>query len=186
MGHDKRLLPWDIGNSGCPISLLQAVVDSLRAATDEVIVVANDEPEVEGARVVPDTSPGAGSLGGILSGIEAARHNCVFVAAADMPFLQPDLVRDLIKRLHAHDAVVPMIAGRPEPLHTVYGRAVAGAARRQIGTGELKIVGALAGLDVVWVDEQTLRQIDPNLQSFRNVNTPAEYDQARADASGAD
>ena len=86
MGRDKRLLPWDGDDGGRQISLLQAAVDALGTATDEVIVVANDEPAVAGARVVPDVMPGAGSLGGILSGVEAAKHACVFVAAADMPF----------------------------------------------------------------------------------------------------
>ena len=75
-----------------------------------------------------------------------------------------------------------MVGGRPEPLHAVYGLAVASTARRQIEIGELKIAGALQGLDVVWVDEPQLREIDPDLQSFRNVNTPEEYEQVRADA----
>ncbi len=182
MGRDKRLLRWDADDGGRQTSLLQAAVDALSATTDEVIVVANDEPAVAGARVVPDVIPGAGSLGGILSGVEAARHACVFVAAVDMPFLQRELVRDLIGRLQAHDAVVPVVGGRPEPLHAVYGPAVARTARRQIVIGELKIAGALQGLDVVWVGEPQLREIDPDLQSFRNVNTPEEYEQARAEA----
>ena len=161
---------------------MQAVIDTLAAVADDVIVVANDGPDVHGARVVPDAIPGSGSLGGILSGVEAARHNRVFVAAADMPFLNLTLVRDLLGRLEGRDAVVPIVGGRPEPLHAVYGPAVAMAARRQIARGQLKIALAFEGLHVVWVPEADLRRLDPDLRSFRNVNTPEDYEGARRDA----
>ena len=161
MGRDKRLLPWGVDADGRPLTLLQSVIDSLAAVADDVIVVANDQPVVAGARVVPDAIPGAGSLGGILSGVEAARHDRVFVAAADMPFLHAALVRDLLDRLEGHDAVVPVVDGRPEPLHAVYGRAVAPAARSQIERGQLKIAMAFRGLDVLWVPEADLRRLDP-------------------------
>ena len=182
MGRDKRMLPWGTDADGRPRTLLQSVVDTLAHVADDVIVVANDRPDVERARVVPDAIPGSGSLGGILSGIEAARHERVFVAAADMPFLNVALVRDLLGRLEGHDAVVPIVGGRPEPLHAVYGPAVATAARRQIARGQLKIALAFEGLDVVRVPEAELRALDPDLRSFRNVNTPEDYAGARRDA----
>lgn len=182
MGRDKRLLPWGTDADGRPRTLLQSVIDTLAAVTDDVIVVANDQPDIRGARVVPDAIPGSGSLGGILSGIEAARHERVFVAAADMPFLNLALVRDLLDRLGGHNAVVPVIGGRPEPLHAVYGPAVATAARRQIAQGQLKIARAFEGLDVVRVPEAELRALDPELRSFRNVNTPEDYAGAQRDA----
>lgn len=182
MGRDKRQLPWGTDADGRPRTLLQSVVDMLGAVADDVIVVANDRPNVERARVVPDAIPGSGSLGGILSGIEAARHERVFVAAADMPFLNATLVRDLLGQLEGHDAVVPVIGNRPEPLHAVYGPAVAKAARTQIARGQLKIALAFEGLDIVWVPEADLRRLDPDLRSFRNVNTPEDYAGARRDA----
>lgn len=182
MGRDKRLLPWGTDADGRPRTLLQSVVDRLAAVADDVIVVANDQPKVRGARIVPDAIPGSSSLGGILSSIEAARHERVFVAAADMPFLNVALVRDLLGRLEGHDAVVPIVGSRPEPLHAVYGPAVAIAARRQIARGQLKIALAFEGLDIVRVPEAELRQLDPDLRSFRNVNTPEDYAGARRDA----
>lgn len=182
MGRDKRTLEWSQDTQGRPISIMAAVILALRAITEEVIVVANDQPHVDGARVVPDLIPGAGSLGGIFSGIQTARHDHVFVTAADMPFLNRRLIRALIRRMGGHDAVVPIINNRPEPLHAVYGRAVAEAARGQIEKGNLKISHALHGLSVEWVEEEELRKLDPRLQSFRNLNTPREYQCARIEA----
>ena len=182
MGRDKRLLPWGSDADGQPRTLLQSVIDTLTAVADDVIVVANDQPDIRGACVVPDAIPGSGSLGGILSGVEAARYDRVFVAAADMPFLHAGLVRDLLDRLEGHEAVVPVVGGRPEPLHAVYSRAVASAARTQIERGQLKIALAFRELDVLWVPEADLRPFDPELRSFRNVNTPEDYAGAQRDA----
>ena len=58
---------------------------------------------------------------------------------------------------------------------------MASAARTQIERGQLKIALAFRGLDVLWVPEAELRQLDPGLRSFRNVNTPEDYASAQRD-----
>ncbi len=184
MGRDKRLLPWDTDSDGRERSLLQSIAARLAEVSSDVIVVANDEPDVSGARIVRDAFPGAGSLGGIYSGVVAADHGLTFVAGADMPFLDLGLVRHLVDRLGTADAVVPIISGRPEPLHAVYGRSVLGPAKTLIEAGRLKIAGLFEDRAIVWVHENELRAIDPELASFRNLNTPADYEKARADLAG--
>ncbi|MBM4438648.1 MAG: NTP transferase domain-containing protein, partial [Actinobacteria bacterium] len=72
MGRDKRLLPWDRDAGGRPRTLLRSIVERLSAIASEVVVVANDRPDAGPATLVPDLYPGAGSLGGIFSGITAA------------------------------------------------------------------------------------------------------------------
>jgi len=104
------------------------------------------------------------------------------VAAADMRLVNGGGRRDVLGGVGGRDAVVPIVGSRREPLHAVYGPAVAIAARRQIGRGQLKIALACEGLDVVRVPEAELRELDPGLRSFRNVNTPEDYAGARRDA----
>ncbi len=181
MGRDKRLLPWDTDNDGRDRSLLQAVTARLAGISTDVIVVTNDEPAVRGTRIVRDAFPGAGSLGGIYSGVLAANHERSFVAGADMPFLDLALVRHLVDRLGKADAVVPIVSGRPEPLHAVYRRSVLGGAKALIKAGRFKIAELFEGRAIAWVHETELRAIDPKLASFRNLNTPADYDRARID-----
>ena len=71
-------------------------------------------------RTVPDVYPDSGSLGGIYSGLAAAGR-WSFAIAADMPFLNLALVRHMLSLPREWDALVPVIAGRPEPLHALYG-----------------------------------------------------------------
>ena len=87
MGRDKRALPWIPRPDGSLQTVLQHVVASLSNQISDVVLVANDDPDIRDVRVVGDMYPNAGSLGGIYSGLKAANHELAFVAAADMPFL---------------------------------------------------------------------------------------------------
>src|SRR5439155_9390766 len=90
MGQDKAWIELD----GEP--LIKRVANVLAEVADEVIVVAND-PRYEslGLRVVRDRYPQGGALGGIATGVGAADHDTVLVAACDMPFLSADVWRML-------------------------------------------------------------------------------------------
>jgi len=180
MGRDKRALPWIPTPGGSPQTLLGHVVATVSRLTDDIVLVANDDPEVTGARVVGDLYPRSGSLGGIYSGVAAAARDLAFVAAADMPFLNPMLILDLARRASRVDAVVPVIGGRPEPLHTVYRKTVLAPARRQIDRRELKIALVFNAVSTVRVPEADLRMLDQDLRSFWNLNTPEEYQRALA------
>ncbi len=178
MGRDKRALPWAPAADGSPQTLLGHVVATVSRLTDDVVLVANDDPGVTGARVVGDLYPRSGSLGGIYSGLAAAAHDLAFVAAADMPFLSPPLILDLVGQASRADAVVPVTGGRPEPLHAVYRKTVLAPARRQIERRELKIALVFNGMSTVEVPEAEVRRLDPDLRSFWNLNTPEEYQRA--------
>ena len=180
MGRDKRALPWVTTPGGSPQTVLGHVVATVSRLTEDIVLVANDDPGVTGARVVGDLYPRSGSLGGIYSGLAAAAHDLAFVAAADMPFLNPTLILDLVGQASRVDAVVPVTGGRPEPLHAVYRKAVLAPARRQIERRELKIALVFDAVSTVRVPEADLRMLDQDLRSFWNLNTPEEYQRALA------
>ena len=90
MGGDKRALPWIPRPDGSPQTVLQHVVTSLSNQISDIVLVANDDPDVRDVRIVSDMYPNAGSLGGIYSGLKAANHELAFVAAADMTILNLD------------------------------------------------------------------------------------------------
>ena len=136
-------------------------------------MVANDRVfAVAGSRLVPDAYPGAASLGGIYSAIAAARHRRVLVVGCDMPFLSTRLLAHLVGLSADFDVVAPRIEGRPEPLHAVYSLACLAAIRPRVEAGRLKIIAFYEDVRVRYVDEAELRGIDPELRSFRNVNSP--------------
>ena len=128
-------------------------------------MVANDDVfTVAGYRREADRFPGAASLGGICTAIAAAQHGRVLVVGCDMPFLDVDLLSELIAM--DGDAVVPRVDGFPEPLHAVYSKACLGPIEKRIKAGELKIRGFFSDVQVRYVD------LDPGHPSFQNVNTP--------------
>ena len=184
MGRDKRALPWVPAADGSPQTLLGHVVATVSRLTDDVVLVANDDPGVAGVRVVGDLYPRSGSLGGIYSGLAAAAHDLAFIAAADMPFLNPMLIRDLVGRASRADAVVPLTDGRPEPLHAVYRKSLLNPARQRIERRELKVAPVFDAVSTVWMPEHELRRLDPDLYSFWNLNTPDDYTRALALARG--
>jgi molybdopterin-guanine dinucleotide biosynthesis protein A len=103
MGRDKALIEFE----GAP--LIARVFERVKPLCTEVIIVANDAAEYArfGLPVVGDVYPGKGSLGGIFSGLQAAREQFALVVASDMPFLNAALLSHLISLAPHFDVVIP-------------------------------------------------------------------------------
>ncbi len=174
MGQDKAWL--DLGD-GRPI--VRRVIDVLSEVADEVLIVANDPRYLTlGPRVVPDRFPDGGALGGIATGVGAARHPTVLVVACDMPFLRADLWRLLLAYAGEADVVIPRVAGEYETLHAVYAKACLPAMERALGSGRMRVISFFDDVRVRPVEEAELRAVDPDLASLTNLNTPAEFEAA--------
>lgn len=173
MGRDKAWIELD----GVP--LVRRVRDVLAQVADEVIVVANDPRYASlGLRVVPDRYPDGGALGGIATGVAAATHDAVLVAACDMPFLSAGLWRLLLAR-HAGargeaDVVIPRVGGEYETMHALYAKACVPHMDRALVDGKMRVIAFFEQVRVLAVDEPELRTVDPTLRAFTNVNTPEE------------
>lgn len=175
MGQDKAWL--DLGD-GRPI--VRRVVDVLREVADEVFIVANDERFASlGLRVVPDRYPDGGVLGGIATGVAAAAHDRVLVAACDMPFLSPAVFRLLVARSGGAEAVIPVVGADQEALHALYTKACLPAMERALASGRRRVISFFGDVRLRVVEEAELRAVDPELRSFTNLNTPEELAAAR-------
>ena len=100
--------------------IIERVLDALRAAIDDVLVVTNT-PELYAFLRLPmiaDVYPDHGSLGGIYSGLKAAAGQAAFTVACDMPFLHPDVVGLVTRRAGEGDVVIPRVGGQLETMHT--------------------------------------------------------------------
>ncbi|MFP4056685.1 MAG: molybdenum cofactor guanylyltransferase [Candidatus Brocadiia bacterium] len=125
-------------------SLLERTLDVLAGLFDEVLVVGRPgacPPHPALSQTLADAVPGAGPLGGIVTGLGAMAAPYGFVVACDMPCLDPAVVRrqlEVLRRSPA-DAVVPCWDGYWEPLHALYARACLPPARRRLGAGDRRI-----------------------------------------------
>lgn len=180
LGRDKAV--ENVG--GQP--LIQRVIQRLSQVTAEIIMVVADQtqadrfPMEQGQRVTQDLYPGKGSLGGIFSGLTAARQEWSLVVACDMPFLNLELLRHLISQREGFDAVVPVLEGRPEPTHALYSKACLLPMEQRLKTDDLKISRFYDQVRVDYVAEEEIASLDPEFLSFFNVNSPPDLDRALA------
>lgn len=139
--------------------------------------------------VTVDVYRGYGPLAGIHAGLLMARAPHAFVAACDMPFLDPDVIRFLVNRLGPDpeagpDAIVPWWEGDVEPLHAVYAVRCAALMQRCLERGEHSIRAFLSGVRVDYVPEEVLARFPGAARSFTNVNTPSELERVGRQVSG--
>jgi molybdopterin-guanine dinucleotide biosynthesis protein A len=177
MGQDKRLLA--VGDE----TLFARSLAVLRSIFQRVlIVIAQDSPPIEtDAIVVRDLIPECGSLGGLYTGLKEAHTEWVFAAACDMPFLDLATISRFVALKGEGDVVMAKLKHGLQPMHALYHRNCLPIMERLIRANELKI-HALAGhpaLRVRLVLSEELRLLDPDANSFYNVNTPDELEAAR-------
>jgi molybdopterin-guanine dinucleotide biosynthesis protein A len=173
LGRDKSLL--ELGGE----PLLARTVQRLGALGDDLVVVTNNAARYESlslaARLVPDEEPGMGSLMGVYSGLQAARHPYTLVVACDMPFLSLPLLCYMVSLAPSHDVVIPRLGSLLEPLHAIYGKACVPFMKELLDRGERKITAFLHRVRVRFVDEAELDRFDPDRRSFVNVNTAEDW-----------
>jgi len=178
LGRDKAVEP--IG--GQP--LIQRVIQRVEQVCQEIAVVVANQDRAAGLplepqhQVVLDRYAGAGSLGGIFSGLDAAINQWTLVVACDMPFLNLSLLRHMLALREDADAVVPMIEGRPEPTHALYSKACLPFIEPRLIAGDLKISGFYDQVRVRYLPEEEVAALDPEFLSFFNVNTPEDLERA--------
>jgi molybdopterin-guanine dinucleotide biosynthesis protein A len=154
--------------------IVARTVRVFRALFPQVIVSTN-RPErfaAFGVETVADRFPGAGPLAGIHAAMLASRYPHVFVAACDMPGLDPDVIRVVVERIGTADAVVPRWEGDVEPLHAVYALRALPAVEAALESGRNAMRDFLGTVQVEWVDEAELRALRGAAASLTNVNTP--------------
>jgi molybdopterin-guanine dinucleotide biosynthesis protein A len=185
MGRDKRFL--ELGGQ----TLLQRALSVLRELFPEVLLaLAEPLPQStgQGCRVVIDRIPNCATLGGLYTGLASASHPRIFAVGCDMPFLNPDVVRRLSGLDVQADVVMPKLATGLQPMHAVYSKACLPHVERMARARQFKVqaLTEVSGLTVKLVPEQDFLDVDPQLLSFFNINTPADLEFARKLLAGPD
>lgn len=175
MGIPKAWLP--MGGE----TVLQHLVHLLTEEVTQVVVVASPEqslPSLDSAvQITHDRNPDRGPLEGLAAGLSSLSEvkQCAMVVACDVPLLKAAFVQHLISSLGTHDAVVPFVGGKPHPLVAVYRTSVLAKVERQLSFGHLSMREFLAEIDVRYADEPEFLEVDPQLQSLRNINRPEDF-----------
>jgi len=173
MGQDKGLVSF----LGKP--LITRVLERVASLADEIVVTTNRPEAYQFLELplFPDRIPGRGALGGLYTALSAASQPLVLVIACDMPFVNPDLLaveRDLLLETQS-DAVVPHIGDGVEPFHAVYRReACLPHIQAAIQADKWRADAWFSQAKITLIRKDQILEVDPQMLSFLNVNTPEE------------
>jgi molybdopterin-guanine dinucleotide biosynthesis protein A len=182
MGRPKAWLPF--GRE----ALLQRVVRILSGVVDPIVVVAAPDQEVpplpSAVAIVRDEERGRGPLQGLAAGLAAlnGQADAAYLSGCDVPFLQAGLVRRLADLLGSDAISVPRVGDYHHPLAAVYRLDVVDAVHRLLTADRLRPLFLFEEMPTRVVTAEELIDVDPTLQSFRNLNTPEDYEVALRDA----
>ena len=190
MGTPKASLEWH-GST-----LLRRTASIVARATGGPVVVVRAPgqelpPLPGGILVADDPQDGKGPMQGIATGLAAlrGRADIAFVSSTDMPFLHPAFTRRVLSVLGENegtDVALPVARGFRQPLAAAYRVSLAAAAGRLVAEDRLRLAFLFDECAVAQLDGEALRKdpvlaaLDPDLDSVVNVNTPADYQAARA------
>jgi molybdopterin-guanine dinucleotide biosynthesis protein A len=190
MGTSKAALEWH-GST-----LLRRTAGILARVTNGPVVVVRapgqDLPHLpEGTLIAVDPREGKGPAQGIAAGLAAlrGRADIAFICSTDMPFLHPAFARRVLRVLEdseTTDVALPLARGFRQPLAAAYRVSLAERAERLVAEDQLRPAFLFGQCTVEMLDDAALKQdpvlaaLDPDLDSVVNVNTPADYQAARA------
>ncbi len=152
----------------------------LKKIFPDVLVVCNKRIEPRMKELIPE-SPiifedlNIGPLGGILEGMKNLSSKYVFVTGCDMPFLNQAVIEFLCSEAEK-DGVVPLNSENlPEPLHAVYRREKVLELEDLCLSGG-KVTNLIDGMDVKLIPAAKIKEYDPNLMTFKNINNPEDLE----------
>jgi molybdopterin-guanine dinucleotide biosynthesis protein A len=182
MGTSKALLPFG------PETMLQRVVRLLGGVVSPVVVVVATDARTDADRVyglpddiifATDEREGRGPLEGLRAGLKALPEaiDRAYVTSCDVPLLVPGFVGEMLGLAEGYDAAVMEIDGFPHPLSAVYGRTTLPHIEELLAHDRLRPVFLYERVKTRKVRPDEITS-DPTLQTLRNLNTPADYQEA--------
>lgn len=170
-------------------TMLKRTVDLLSAVcgSENVNVVASAKKYAEASvPVIEDRWPGEGPLGGILTALLEMRdkgfeNGWSLIVSCDMPFLTKEFLNFLADyaRRSEVQVVVPGSAGGLEPLCACWNSASAERLRKIFDSGTRRVSQAMKQLPMEVLDEAQWKRFDNGQRLFWNMNTPADFVEAR-------
>ena len=169
--------------------LIRHVTDAIDLLVDEVVVVTNSRERIlkysqvmaADVQFVVDVCKARSPLIGALTGFGSAHGKYSLLLPFDTPFVSQEVVSLLFELCQGKVAVIPRWPnGYIEPLHAVYQTKLAlEAAEDAMTEGKLKLRALIEKLQGVrYISTIAIQQLDPELLTFFNINTPADLNKA--------
>ncbi len=184
MGRDKALLPMP---GAVSLTFVEYLASLLATICTQILLVARDQESGKEYlalsdrrlwQIVYDQIPGQGPLMGLYSGLLAASAEYALVLAVDLPCVQPALLAHLAAFPRSAELLIPYINSVPQVLLARYPRAVLPVIVDCLQQNRRDPRALLASAPVHYLLEDEIRLFDPDLRSFRNINTLLDFQTA--------
>jgi molybdopterin-guanine dinucleotide biosynthesis protein A len=175
MGMPKLALPFG------PEVMLERIIRLVGEVCAPIVVVAAPEQELPrlrgGVTVARDKREGRGPLEGLSAGLLAlpADVETAYATSCDVPLLVPAFVRRMFELLGDHAAAVPVSGGFHHPLAAVYRSSVLGVVDELLAAERMRPAFLFDAVPTRRVSEAELREVDPELNTLKNLNRPEDY-----------
>ena len=175
MGVNKAFL--QIGQR----TIIERTAELFNQLFEQVILVTNDPLDYShlNLEIAVDLFPKGGALIGIYTGLFYASHSPCFIAACDMPFLNPAVIDYLVNAGKNYEVVIPALDDGYHPLHALYSKRCITQIERLIGENDFKITDFFSKVRVREIIPAEVRPLNPVMDSFLNINTPEDLEEVR-------
>ncbi|MCI2430516.1 molybdenum cofactor guanylyltransferase [Candidatus Acetothermia bacterium] len=181
MGQDKALLPWH-GRT-----LIEDLVVRLKELSDDLLVITGEKIRYRDLLRVPifaDEIVDQGPIGGLYTGLKRARHEYSLVVACDMPLVGPALVKLLSQEIDEKVwAIVPEVRGHRVPTLAIYHKSSLSVIEQLLSLGRTSLQALLDSVSLKVIPEERLRECDPQLRSFINLNSLGDWESLLANST---
>ena len=180
MGTAKAMLPFG------PELMLERVVRLVSEVVtpDNIVVVAAEQQDLpplpDGVLLAHDAHADRGPLEGLAAGLHALadRVDVVYTTSCDVPLLVPAFVTQMFGLLGDHDIAVPRDGKFHHPLAAVYRLSVLAHVKKLLAADRLRPFFLFQELNTLEIPVDQLREVDPQLATLENLNSPEDYQKA--------
>jgi len=167
--------------------MLARMIELLHSLTESTKIVAVEGKYSEfGVEVIADCWPGEGPLGGIITALMATGnaklgHSWNLILSCDMPFLTREWLAYMAEGAEESDGevLVPRSLQGLEPLCACWRTSAVKKLMYAFEDGIRKVTEAMKRLEMEVLDEKDWKRFDSAGRLFWNMNTQADYEEAR-------
>ena len=175
MGTDKAFLRW--GNE----TLLERMLKIGRSITSDVYIVGDPSKFSSFSPTIGDFYTNQGPLGGIHAALSARKSNLNLIVGVDLPLVTAEFLNFLFDRAQKSETIVtvPRACGRLQPLCAVYRHPFAAVAEEFLRQRKNKIDPLFSMVSTCVIEPQEMTAAGFSDETFRNVNTPEDLEEAK-------
>jgi molybdopterin-guanine dinucleotide biosynthesis protein A len=163
------------------VPLIKLIYDRLSPLSDDIMVIIGNKSAEEfknllpvSAKILNDFYYTMSPVGGFITAALSATKPYFAAVAVDMPLINPKIIEKLYFMAQGHSAAIPVLKdGTLEVLCAVYSSE---AIKKQKADSVRSLKELAKRLpDPLFIDVDSLRDIDSELESFFNVNTKEDF-----------